>query len=377
MTLAEAHDQIQELFSASRSCPAFPPPGSRIAIYGAGNYGRELRHLLTNGGWKIAAFIDAKAAGETLIENIPCASLGSSLAKSLAKEGVPIILAIFNFSTDCGAIALQLKDAGFDRVISVPELHESFGEALPFRFWMERKSWFQGHRKEILECLELWEDDQSRALYVELLAFRLTYDLQLLRNPDRKGQYFPADLPAFKEPVRFIDGGAYVGDTLPALFEHQVEALAAFEPDPVNFKRLSLAVGGLNAIPSQTSLFPCGLDETTTIKRFSSGQSAASAVSDTGESMIQVAALDDVLPAFAPNYIKLDIEGAELRALRGARQTILIHRPAIAACLYHLPEHLWEVPFLLRDLAPGHRLYLRIHGFNGFDSVAYALPSPR
>jgi hypothetical protein len=86
-----------------------------------------------------------------------------------------------------------------------------------------------------------------------------------------------------------------------------------------------------------------------------------------------VVALDDVLPRFAPTFIKLDIEGAEIRALRGAAEMIQVHRPRVAACVYHLPGHLWEVPEYLRELLPENRLFLRYHGFNGFDAVAYAV----
>ena len=91
-----------------------------------------------------------------------------------------------------------------------------------------------------------------------------------------------------------------------------------------------------------------------------------------GESSIQVVAIDDVLPTFAPTFIKLDVEGAEPAALRGARRTIERHCPDVAVCVYHAASHLWEVPLLLHDLQPEYSFMLRYHQFNGFDAVAYA-----
>jgi len=58
----------------------------------------------------------------------------------------------------------------------------------------------------------------------------------------------------------------------------------------------------------------------------------------------------------------------------GARQTVVEHRPSLAICLYHCPEHLWQIPSLLRDWDLGYRFYLRAHCFNGLELVLYAFP---
>lgn len=45
---------------------------------------------------------------------------------------------------------------------------------------------------------------------------------------------------------------------------------------------------------------------------------------------VEVATLDGVLPPdFAPRFVKIDVEGAELDALRGAQRTIDAHRPMV------------------------------------------------
>ncbi|MGO8746186.1 MAG: hypothetical protein ACLQNE_09370, partial [Thermoguttaceae bacterium] len=64
----------------------------------------------------------------------------------------------------------------------------------------------------------------------------------------------------------------------------------------------------------------------------------------------------------------------EPQALAGARQTILRHHPALAVCVYHRQEHLWEIPLYLRDLWDGYRFFLRRHGDEFGDVVCYALP---
>ena len=89
---------------------------------------------------------------------------------------------------------------------------------------------------------------------------------------------------------------------------------------------------------------------------------------------VQVVALDDVLPDYKPSLIKLDIEGAEPDALRGAHRNIVKYGPELAVSVYHAPHHIWQIPAQIRSMLPDHRLYLRSHWYNGFDTVVYAFP---
>ena len=72
----------------------------------------------------------------------------------------------------------------------------------------------------------------------------------------------------------------------------------------------------------------------------------------------------------------MDIEGAEVEALQGSRRAIAEAGAALAVCVYHRPDHLWRIPLLLShaDETRSYEYYLRVHGFNGFDAVLYALP---
>ena len=161
------------------------------------------------------------------------------------------------------------------------------------------------------------------------------------------------------------------------LFDRQVqiEAIAAFEPDPINFQKLAQSADSRVSNTAATAcLFPCGVSAATTQIRFSSGQGSSSRASENGDTVIQCVALDEALVAFRPNVIKMDIEGAEYDALLGARRTIERHRPGFALCVYHRPEHLWTIPLLAKAWLKGGHHYLRAHAHNAFELVYYWIP---
>ena len=78
-----------------------------------------------------------------------------------------------------------------------------------------------------------------------------------------------------------------------------------------------------------------------------------------------------------PTYIKMDIEGAELEALWGARRILKEHSPVLAICAYHTSDHLWQIPFLIHAIQPDYKLYLRRYAEGAFELVWYAVPVDR
>jgi hypothetical protein len=91
-----------------------------------------------------------------------------------------------------------------------------------------------------------------------------------------------------------------------------------------------------------------------------------------GEIEVPVLGLDELWPDGDSAYLKFDIEGAESAALHGARALLAARRPIMAVSVYHCASDLWDLPLLLAEL--DYRVYLRDHGFEGADVVAYAIP---
>jgi FkbM family methyltransferase len=351
--------------------------GRPVHIYGAGSVGKDVFRLLTDRGIRVECFLDRQAKPGTSWENVPMRTPDDPAISAPDRKRAHAVIGIFNCAVEIPPIVELLQSMGYGRVTSFLELHDHFATELGDRFWLTARNFYSSQRAQIAAGYELWTDDESRELYTSILKFRFSKDLTALPRPLLHDQYFPVGLPAWPAPLRFVDCGAYDGDTFRELCARKlsVDAVAAFEPDPANFTQLAKSVR--EAAPDSLAticLFPCGVGATTAQIRFASGQGMSSGAAESGDTIIQCVALDEALPAFRPNVIKMDIEGAEFEALLGARRMIEAHRPGLAICVYHRPEHLWTIPLLIKAWLPGGRHYLRAHAHNGFDLVYYWMP---
>jgi len=81
----------------------------------------------------------------------------------------------------------------------------------------------------------------------------------------------------------------------------------------------------------------------------------------------------DVFKNYKPDFICMDIEGAEPEALRGAEKLIKKYRPDLAISVYHHPLHCWSIPLWINSLKLGYKFYLRNYSGNPLETVMYAV----
>ncbi len=350
-----------------------------VILYGAGNIGREVHAILTQHGWRVRCFLDRNAQPGAHWQGVPVLHPDNDVLTA-EEHGWPVIIAIFNRDVDIPAVADTLTKLGHTICISFVDFHARFAAELGDRFWLENRSRYAAYSEDINQAQALWADEISQKTYADFIAFRQTGDYAKLPcpRPDQT-QYFPTDIAGWPPapPLRFVDCGAYDGDTLAVLVQanRPIEAVAGFEPDLTNFQRLADRARNFRPMPRDgITLWPCGVAEQTGTLTFSAGQGEGSRLSQEGNTTIQCVALDDVLSGFRPTLIKMDIEGAEPDALRGARRLITDYRPGLAISVYHRPDHLWQIPLMLHHWQSGYQFYLRAHAFDGFDTILYAVP---
>ena len=131
----------------------------------------------------------------------------------------------------------------------------------------------------------------------------------------------------------FIDGGANIGvySLLAASIVGPDGHVVAFEPDPVARGRI-LENAALNGFESIIDASAVALWDAEGIAAFRVGKDVSNRVelrAEDGGSEVPTGRLDDLLPARPWAYGKLDVEGAELHALRGAERLLAAADPPV------------------------------------------------
>lgn len=369
--------------AGQRSHPETSPPWSATAVpvmlYGAGGIGRDVSRALTARGIAVRCFLDAHAAPDARLDGLPVRRPDDPGWDAATRESAPVIVTIFNRDTDVGAIQAHLQETGWTNVVPFLQFYQDYAKEMGDRYWLTDLNFYTGRSPQLRAAAGLWADERSRDLYDAVLRYRLEGDVYQLPAPELDSEYLPTGVPPWRTPWRFVDCGAYDGDTLEELRQRgiKMEAVAAFEPDLDNVRRLSARLALLSADDPdgpEVLLWPCAVYSNTTQLRFASGRGTGSGLSAAGTDVVQTVTLDEVLPNFRPTLVKMDIEGAEHEALLGAQEMIRRHRPGLAVCVYHRPEHLWQIPLLIRSWDLGYRFYLRLHRYSAFELVLYAHP---
>lgn len=76
------------------------------------------------------------------------------------------------------------------------------------------------------------------------------------------------------------------------------------------------------------------------------------------------------------DLIKLDVEGAETEALKGAMQTIRRDRPKLQISVYHLPDDYIQIPLTLMRENLGYAFYMGHHSLSFSETCLYATTQP-
>lgn len=239
--------------------------------------------------------------------------------------------------------------------------------------------YFDNYAK-VEEVSSILADERSREVYSDIVNYKLTGDISFLSSSAEAGDAGDGILK-YDEYRTVLDLGAYTGDTVKSAIAKMpnLERVIAVEPEMRAFrklKELADAQGG-KVIPINAAAW----DECSSLS-FTGGVGRGSTADANGRGSHRGQhsyGVDAVTPDFAArdfdvDYIKYDVEGAEMRALRGSRDVIARCSPDLLVSIYHRSEDIFELPLLVRELCPDYRLYLRREqGFPAWDINLYAI----
>lgn len=354
--------------------------GAPLALYGAGNLGHLARDFLKAVGHDFAFVVDRNArkieanAGWSGVilrqpEEVP------EQAKRDARLAVCVVTAPYV------PLEQALSAQGFKDIVPFFDLAEGFRQRHPLS-----NGWFAPpltaqDRDNTAGALVRWDDDISRAHHLQFLAWRRlreewTFDAAPVEGGNRF--FIPQVTDVLGDSEVFIDAGAHYGsviETFVTLTKGAFKQIVAIEPDPAN--RVILEQNLRHWLPDDQRVSICNwvLADGRREATFHDGLGYASQLSGTGLTRVTTNSLDAL--GLSPTFMKLHLEGGELAALKGARQTLLAHRPIVVATVYHNADGIWATPRWLMDTLPDYRFLFRVHAWCGNGAVVYAIPRER
>jgi FkbM family methyltransferase len=235
----------------------------------------------------------------------------------------------------------------------------------------------ENENKIVANMLHLWKvynylnDEVSKDIFLSLLKYKITGDLSDLVMSEFPQYYHDKVRPEPGDTI--IDGGAFDGGT-GVNFIKSVGGNAkviGFEPNKENaaLAKKSIKDGGFE---NKSIIIEAGLGAFSSIA-YIQGNGPGSFTSEketTNSQVINIQSIDEYCRDNDEkiDLIKLDIEGYELAALKGARGTIARLNPKLQICLYHKMEDLWEIPLFINGINRRYNFYLAHHYIDSTDT---------
>ncbi|MBN6101595.1 FkbM family methyltransferase [Xanthomonas sp. CFBP 8703] len=246
-------------------------------------------------------------------------------------------------------------------------------------------------------------DDYSRISWLCILLYRLTSNPFYLEacavgfgkeNFNLNSYATNRQFFKFNDREVYVDGGAFNGDTIEVFLracKGQFKRIHSFEPSShsnnlIRSRLNTLQDQYLKPLAPAITLHEKGLWDSNTTLKFNPGQGVpdfkmSSLVQPQSAHLIEsniighiyeksreedvsmtvpVTSIDDATERTA-TFIKLEIEGSELKALHGARETIEKNRPQMAISIYHKPEDLLTLTNFVTETDKDYKLGFRQH----------------
>lgn len=234
------------------------------------------------------------------------------------------------------------------------------------------KKFFEENEERINRICNWLSDEESRNTYRQAIAFRMTLNRSDLPKYHLKDEQYFDEIVKFHDEEVFVDCGSYIGDTVDS-FRKRVsnyKYIVCFEPDEHNYKvLLKKKIPNLQAIHG-------GVYNENTHLIFEAGNATGSTFVTSESSTtkrVRVYKIDSVPQCNGATFIKMDVEGSELAALKGAEKTIQKNHPKLAICIYHSDEDMVSIAEYIHIIAPQYKLYVRHYSYEKYETVLYAV----
>ncbi len=300
----------------------------------------------------------------------------SSRKKEILKiEDVPKGAVILSASTGSPLeVKSKLDELGFSNFNYLSFFRYSKLPLASPPFILDFEDDFKNNKNRYEAMYNLLEDEKSKEVFTKVINFKISFDLGFMNGftNDHEGQYFDKDiLPEIKD-ICFVDGGAYVGDTIPSIIKYfpDYKKIYAIEPNNLHINIAKRDFGHTKNI----EFINCGLGSCEELTPLSVDKNQNNC--DHNYQATNINSIDNLVKEKI-DFIKLDIEGAEQDAIDGAKESIKKYKPVLAICIYHKAEDWYKIPEKILSMHSDYKVYLRHYMEGIFESVLYFIPNKR
>lgn len=252
------------------------------------------------------------------------------------------------FATHLDNVLDVIRKINSEHTVFAPDVPVAGGGLFSREYIAENEDKFDTVYKQLA-------DEESKRVYLDILRFKVSGKIDYLLSSfvDKSTVY--SDILKLTDNETIIDLGAYDGDTIREFCtatNGKYQSITALEPDAKNYKKLVKNTEGMDNVKC---LNMGAWNERDTLI-FSTKAGRNSKLSAEGVS-VEVTDIDSLnIPA---SFIKMDIEGSELKALCGMEKTIKEYSPKLYVCAYHRNEDLFALPLKIWSINPNYKIYFR------------------
>ena len=343
--------------------------GKQNIIYGAGYNGKALYGLLYDKSVSVEAFYDDD---RSRWGDLCCGRkiLSESELLSMDRKDTNIFIS----SMYVGQIAAKVQKMGFLNVfVALDILLKKDTDYFQFRKYGSDTNYI-----DRLNCLVEASCDKQTKSYFELIKKTVLHGKALRDIMDLycgEKQYFLNCFKGKLNGINFLDAGAYTGDTVREILEEGIypAGVYCFEADYDNYSKLKVFKdkegGRMNLVCENYALWDCRTRLGMKLSNYN-----ARVDLECRETSVETVTIDDYFRDIKVGFIKMDIEGAERKALAGGMKTIERDRPILAVSIYHGLDDMVEIPEMLMGRLEDYSFIVRHHSYTYSETILYGAP---
>jgi len=218
------------------------------------------------------------------------------------------------------------------------------------------RDFYENHITEINQVRKMLSDEKSKAVYENIISFKLTGDMIFLLSCETTRKEAYKNILKLSDDEIYMDLGAFNGDTVSEFLGNvsSYRKIYAAEPDIKNFTKL---LNNTQHLGNTQCLNVCISDNCGEITFSKHGGRNGNA--DKNGNTVKCMTVDSILGNNDVTYIKFDVEGLEKEAINGAKNTIKRCKPKMLVSCYHRSEDIFAIPLQIMSIRDDYKVFIR------------------